>query len=448
MTLLGMAQNFLPCDRDQVMLLPPSVADWLGEGHLARFVIDTVAALDLDAFYGAYRVDGRGRPAHDPAMMVALLLYNYAVGVRSSRAIERRCVEDVACRVIAANETPDHVTISRFRARFSGQLSELFFKVLALCRQAGMVRVGTVAIDSTKLAANASQHANRTYEGLKREAQRILDEAAQTDAREDAQFGERRGDELPEELADARTRAVRVRQLLAEFEARERELKAAREEALARQEEKKARTGTSFKGRQVGSELSQEERKELYETKRNLTDPDSGIVRHRGQLIQGYNVQTAVADGQVILAARVIGVSPDHGQLEPTFEKAKSTIARLEIEDRIELVLADSGYWNTEQIRTIQHDGVRVLIPPIDRNAKREVHPEVQQMRTTLASEEGKQAYRRRAGIVEPVYAQIRHNRGITRILRRGTHAVQAEIDLIATTHNLLKLFRWPALAA
>jgi hypothetical protein len=324
----------------------------------------------------------------------------------------------------------------------------LFFKVLALCRQAGMVRVGTVAIDSTKLAANASQHANRTYEGLKREAQRILDEAAQTDAREDAQFGERRGDELPEELADARTRAVRVRQLLAEFEARERELKAAREEALARQEEKKARTGTSFKGRQVGSELSQEERKELYETKRNLTDPDSGIVRHRGQLIQGYNVQTAVADGQVILAARVIGVSPDHGQLEPTFEKAKSTIARLEIEDRIELVLADSGYWNTEQIRTIQHDGVRVLIPPIDRNAKREVHPEVQQMRTTLASEEGKQAYRRRAGIVEPVYAQIRHNRGITRILRRGTHAVQAEIDLIATTHNLLKLFRWPALAA
>jgi transposase len=442
-----MAQNFLPCDRDQVMLLPPSVSEWLGDDHLARFVIDTVAQLDLEAFYGAYRRDGRGRPAHDPAMMVALLLYNYAVGVRSSRAIERRCVEDVACRVIAANETPDHVTISRFRARFSEQLSELFFKVLALCRRAGMVRVGTVAIDSTKLAANASQDANRTYEGLKREAQRILDEAGQTDAREDQQFGDRRGDELPEELADARTRAARVRELLEEFEARERELKAKREQALARQEEKKARTGTSFKGRQVGSELSQEERKELYETKRNLTDPDSGVVRHRGQLIQGYNVHTAVADGQVILATQVIGVSPDHGQLEPTFEKAERMVARLEIEDRIELVLADSGYWNTEQIRTIQQSGVRVLIPPIDRNAKRGVHPEVEQMRDALASEEGKQVYRRRAGIVEPVYAQIRHNRGITRILRRGKHAVQAEIDLIATTHNLLKLFRWPALA-
>lgn len=442
-----MAQNFLSCDRDQAMLLPPSVSEWLPEGHLARFVLDTVEQLDLDAFYGAYRQDGRGRPAHDPAMMVALLLYNYAVGVRSSRAIERRCVEDVACRVIAANETPDHVTISRFRARFGVALSELFFKVLALCRQAGMVRVGTVAIDSTKLAANASPAANRTYEGLKREAQRILDEAARTDAREDALFGDRRGDELPEELADARTRAARVRQLLDEFEARERELKAERERALARQAEKKARTGTSFRGGQVGSELRQEERKELYETKRNLTDPDSGIVRHRGQLIQGYNVQTAVAEGQVILATRVIGVSPDHGQLEPTFEKARNAIARLGVQDRIEAVLADSGYWNTEQIRTIQHAGVRVLVPPIDRNAKRGVHPEVEQMRAELATEEGKQAYRRRAGIVEPVYAQIRHNRGITRILRRGKDAVQSEIDLIATTHNLLKLFRWPALA-
>ena len=442
-----MAQNFLSCDRDQAMLLPPSVSEWLPEGHLARFVLDTVEQLDLDVFYGAYRLDGRGRPAHDPAMMVALLLYNYAVGVRSSRAIERRCVEDVACRVIAANETPDHVTISRFRARFGVALSELFFKVLALCRQAGMVRVGTVAIDSTKLAANASPAANRTYEGLKREAQRILDEAAQTDAREDALFGDRRGDELPEELAVARTRAARVRQLLDEFEARERELKAERERALARQAEKKARTGKSFRGGQVGRELRQEERKELYETKRNLTDPDSGIVRHRGQLIQGYSVQTAVAEGQVILATGVIGVSPDHGQLEPTFEKAKNTIARLGIEDRIEVVLADSGYWNTEQIRTIQHAGVRVLVPPIDRNAKRAVHPEVQQMRAELATEEGKQAYRRRAGIVEPVYAQIRHNRGITRILRRGKDAVQSEIDLIATTHNLLKLFRWPALA-
>jgi transposase len=443
-----MAQNFLPCDRDQVMLLPPSLSELVPDGHLARFVIEVVDQLDLAPFYCAYRVDGRGRPAHDPAMMVALLLYCYAVGVLSSRAIERRCVEDMACRMIAANQSPDHVTISRFRARFSEELSELFFKVLALCRQAGMVRVATVAIDSTKLAANASPGANRTYEGLRREAERILDKAGEIDAREDALFGDRRGDELPEELADPRSRAERVRQLLGEFEARERELKAAREKALARQEEKKARTGTSFKGGQVGRELRQEERKELYETKRNLTDPDSGIVRHRGQLIQGYSVQTAVADGQVILATRVIGVSPDHGQLEPTFEQAKRTIARLGVQDRVEVVLADSGYWNTEQIRTIQQGRVRVLVPPIERNAKRGVHPEVQQMRSELGSEEGRQAYRRRAGIVEPVYAQIRHNRGITRVLRRGKDAVQAEIDLIATTHNLLKLFRRPVLAS
>jgi len=429
------------------MLLPPSVSEWLPDGHLARFVIDTVEQLELEAFYGAYRRDGRGRPAHDPAMMVALLLYNYAVGVRSSRAIERRCIEDVACRVIAANETPDHVTISRFRARFAGELSELFFKVLALCRRAGMVRVGAVAIDSTKLAASASLGANRTYEGLKREAQRILDEAAQTDAREDQQFGDRRGDELPEELADSRTRTKRVRQLLSECEARERELKARRENAVAKQAEKKARTGKGFRGRQTESELSKRERKELYETKRNLTDPDSGIVHHRGQLIQGYNVQTAVGEGQVILATRVSGDSPDHGQLAPTLEQAKDTLGRLGIEEPVKAVLADSGYWNSEQIRTIQAGGVRVLIPPIDREAKspQAVLPEVRQMRDVLATDEGKQAYKRRAAIAEPVYAHIRHNRGITRLLRRGRNAVQAEVDLIATTHNLLKLFRWPS---
>ena len=146
-----MGQNFLSCDREQVMLLPPSVADWLPEGHLARFVIEVVGQLDLGAIYGYYRADGHGRPAHDPGMMVALVLYNYAVGVRSSRAIERRCAEDVACRVITANRAPDHATIARFRVRHERELSELFFQVLALCRDAGMVRVGTVAVDSTKL---------------------------------------------------------------------------------------------------------------------------------------------------------------------------------------------------------------------------------------------------------------------------------------------------------
>jgi transposase len=165
-----MGQNFLSCDRGQAMLLPASVADWLPEGHLARFVVEVVERLDLAAFYAAYRADGSGRPAHDPAMMVALVLYNYAVGVRSSRAVERRCVEDVACRFVAANRAPDHVTINRFRARHQDALSGLFAEVLALCARAGMVRVGTVAVDASKMAADASLGANRTYAGLQAEA--------------------------------------------------------------------------------------------------------------------------------------------------------------------------------------------------------------------------------------------------------------------------------------
>src|SRR5215212_3305864 len=188
-----MAQNFIACDRDQELLLPPSLREWLPEGHLAWFVIDAVAQLDLSAFCVAYRVDG-----HDPAMMVALLLYAYAVGERSSRRIERRCVEDVATRVICANQAPDHTTIARFRQRHEEALAGRFGEVLALCAEAGLVSVGLSAIDGTKVHANASQHANRDYEQL---ACEILEEADAVDAAEDEQFGDARGDELPPELA-------------------------------------------------------------------------------------------------------------------------------------------------------------------------------------------------------------------------------------------------------
>src|ERR687893_1003440 len=193
-----MAQNFIACDRDQELLLPPSLREWLPEGHLAWFVIDAVAQLNLSAFYGAYRADGHGRAAHDPAMMVALLLYGYALGERSSRRLERRCVEDVATRVICANQAPDHATIARFRQRHETALAELFGEVLALCAQAGLVRAGVIAVDGTKIAANAAPQATRDYEQIARE---ILAEADAVDAEEDERFGEAHGDELPSELA-------------------------------------------------------------------------------------------------------------------------------------------------------------------------------------------------------------------------------------------------------
>jgi transposase len=195
-----MAQNFLGCDREQGMLLPPSVREWLAEDHFAWFVLAAVEEMELAVFYAAYRVDGHGRAAHDPSMMVALLLYAYARGQRSSRGIERGYIEDVAYRVIAANRVPDHCTIARFRQRHQDALAGLFGEILGLCARAGLVHIEVVAVDGTKVHANASQHANRDYEELPRE---ILEEAAETDRLEDEKYGEKRGDELPPELSTA-----------------------------------------------------------------------------------------------------------------------------------------------------------------------------------------------------------------------------------------------------
>jgi len=447
---LVMAQNFLSCDRDQVLLLPPDLSEWLPAGHLARFVIETVEQLDLSAVYGYYRRDGHGRPAHDPAMMVALVLYCYAVGVTSSRAIERRCVDDVACRVITASGRPDHATIARFLIRHRDVLSGLFFEVLSLCQRAGMVRVGAVAVDSTKLAANASARENRTYEGLREEARRIIEEAIETDRREDELYGDKRGDELPDELADPRTRKARIKELLEQARAERERAQTQRAQLLAGQAEHRARTGKRPRGRPAKPEGGHRERL-LQSKKYNLTDPDSRVVRHRGMLMQGYNVQTAVGEEQIILAARVTDTAVDQGQLSPTVQQADANLARLGVQEPIEEVLADSGYWNIGQIIELKARHQRVLVPPSNtKQASRpeRMHPAAQEMHATLDTLEGKASYRRRQQIVEPVFAHIKHIRGITRVLRRGKQAVQAEIDLIATTHNLLKLHQHTLTAA
>jgi transposase len=202
-----MAQNFLSCDREQALLMPPSLREWLGPDELAWCVLDVVAEMDLTAIYGDYRADGHGRAAFDPGMMVALLLYAYAIGERSSRAIERRYHVDIAFRVITANQVADHATIARFRARHERALAELFGQVLGLCARAGLVSLGVVALDSTKVAANASSMSNRTYEQI---AAELLAEADAVDQAEDQQFGQARGDELPKEMADPVSRRARA----------------------------------------------------------------------------------------------------------------------------------------------------------------------------------------------------------------------------------------------
>ena len=425
--------------------MPPSVREWLPAGHLAWYLLEVVERLELDGFYGVYRADGSGRAAHDPQMMVALLLYAYAVGERSSRQIERRCVEDVAFRVIAANRAPDHTTIARFRQAHAERLAELFVQVLALCAKAGMVKVGTVAVDGTKLAANAGISANRSYEKIRAEVERMLAEAAAVDAAEDERFGDTRGDELPGELADPVTRRERLERAQRELEAEQAARVAAHQAMLARRAEYTARTGRKAKGRQPGDGPGPQP---PADAKRNITDPDSRIMHSRGGHVQAYNAQALVGEGRIIIAADVTMSPNDSNQLVPMLDAARANLQAIEHDEKIKCVLADGGYWNHDDITKVRHSKTTVVIPTRDPHNKRRKQrprqgPEADRINKILATAAGKRLYRRRAELVEPVFAHTKHTRQITRFSRRGHTAARHEWRLIAATHNLLKLFRY-----
>ena len=459
-----MPQNFLACDREQELLLPPSLREWLPEDHLAWFVVDAVAQMDLAAFYGAYRADGHGRAAHDPAMMVTLLLYAYAIGERSSRRIERRCVEDVATRVICANQRPDHTTIARFRQRHESALAGLFGDVLALCAEAGLVQVGVVAIDGTKVHANASQHATRSYEEIARE---ILAEADAVDAQEDEQFGDRRGDELPPELASVQGRRGWLREAKRRLD--ERRAKEARpiprsrpdrlKEAKRRLDEEhevECRANADYEayrargrmkdGRRFGRPPDPYRPPDTPAGKINVSDPDSRNVKTSRGWVQGYNAQAVVTAEQIIIAAEVTVDSPDFGHLEPMVEATQQELAAAGIQDAPEVVLADAGYWHTAQMQTITGAGTAVLIPP-DAGKRKGARPGWDGglyafMRRVLASDRGGELYAKRQGMIEPVFAHTKFNRRIDRFQRRGRSASRSEWRLITATHNLLKLHK------
>ena len=366
-----MPQNFIACDREQELLLPPNVRDWLPEDHLAWFVLATAEEMDLSAFYGAYRGDGHGRAAHEPAMMVALLLYAYCRGQRSSRVIERECVEDVAYRVIAANQRPDHTTIARFRQRHEDALAGLFGEVLCLCSEAGLVGVSVIAVDGTKVHANASQHSNRDYEQIARE---ILAEAAETDRLEDEQFGEKRGDELPPELSteqgrrgwlrDARRRleaerAANPKPVPRSRPARLKESKRRLEEELWAEcqandayEAYRAR-GVMRDGRRFGAPPTPYEPPVTPSGKVNVTDPDSRNVKTRRGYMQGYNAQAVTNERQIVIAAEITNDSPDFGHLEPMISAAQQELEAAGVTDEPEVVVADAGYWHQAQMESI-----------------------------------------------------------------------------------------------
>jgi transposase len=444
-----MAQNFLACDREQAYLMPPSLRDWLPADELAWCVLDAVAEMDLSAVYAEYRADGHGRAAHDPAMMVALLLYAYAVGERSSRGIERRCRVDVGFRVIAANQAPDHATIARFRVRHQVALAGLFGQVLGLCGRAGMVSLGVIALDSTKVAANASGLANRTYAQI---AAEILAEADAVDAAEDALFGQARGDELPAELADPVSRRARLREAKRQIDAEQQAAQRAHREQLQERAEREAALGRKLGGRKPKAPPEQVD----PETRMNVTDLDSRSVRTPRGFIQGYNAHAVATADQIIIAADVMVGGTDQGQLEPMLRATAAELKAAGIEIDIDIALADAGYWSQEQIQSLWADGIQALVPPdgqADSNGKgnpRRAGGIYDYMRRVLASEHGKTLYRQRGRTIEPIFGQTKHNRRADRFQRRGRAACRAEWRLITATHNLLKYWRtaWAPAAA
>jgi transposase len=426
-----MAKTFRPYEPDQMLLMPPSLADWVPEDHLARFVRDVVEDLDLTAIERTY-AEERGYPPYHPRMMVGVLLYAYATGTYSSRKIARRLVEDVAMRFLAAGNQPDFRTLSDFRKRHSAALAALFTQVLRLCRRAGLVKLGQVAIDGTRLKANASKHKAMSYGRmveqeavLQAEIAELLRRAEQADRDEDARYGpDRRGDELPAELARRESRLQKIREAKAalEAEAREQAQRAGKDPTPAIPPPK---------------------------AQRNFTDPESKIQKTSDGFIQGYNAQAAV-DGhaQVIVAQTVTPRAADVSHLTPLV----TTIGRT-LHQRPRQVLADAGYCSEENLRALEDKGVDAYIA-----TSRQKHTDWQapaprgrppgnltrreRMARKLRTLAGRAVYACRKAIVEPVFGQIKHARGFRQFLRRGVMAVQQEWALICTVHNLLKLHR------
>ena len=449
-----MAYNLLKLNREQGYLVPPSLREWLAEGDLVWFILNTVEQMDLREFYAACRNDGWGAAAYDPAMMVGVLLYGYCQGIRSSRKIARALERDVGFRIIAANQQPDFRTICRFRSQHEDALERLFVQVLRLCREAGLVKLGVVALDGAKVAANASLAANRSYQAIEEEVRGMLAEAKQVDAEEDALFGpEKRGDELPEGLGRRVELLKRLKEAKVRLEKEAEEAARAVQEHLERRRAEEAASGKKKRG----PKPKVVEPTPAQEAKANPSDPDSQIMKTRQGYVQGYNVQAIVSQDQIIVATGVTQEANDVQQLKPMLETMESSLEAADIEDRPRAVLADTGYWSEANVMSCTcPEGPELLIATTkDWKQRKALHERGcprgripkglsprERMERKLLTQRGRLMYRLRGITVEPVLGQVKEGQGCRRFMRRGLHAVQSEWSLIGTTHNLLKLWR------
>lgn len=445
-----MKKTFRAYDMNQQLLLPPDLRQWLRDDHLALYVSDVVEALDLSAFINSYEEgDLRGRPPYHPALMVKLLVYGYCIGRLSSRKLEQATYDDVAFRVLCCDQHPDHDSIAAFRKRHLAALGQLFVQVLQLCQRAGLVKLGHVAIDSTKIKANAAKSESLRYSSLdasahalEKEVVRLLTEAQRIDAEEDTVYGAgRRGDELPDELRRRETRVAKIRQLKV---AMEREA----QEAAAQEQEQKASGEPRNYRRRRWSRNEQGEVVPKDKTRRNLTDPESRLMMDlsTNSYQQAYSTQIAVdAQAQIIIATCVTSAPNDQEQLIPTVLEVKKNMGQLPAR-----VSADAGYFSSAVVTAEVLRDIDLYVPPNEPEPSS--IPEAAGVRARmwqkLMSSPGRELYNRRSTIVEPVFAYIKHVRRFRQFSLRGLAAVQGEWLLICLTHNLLKLFRavrpWP----
>jgi transposase len=497
-------KSFRPWQPEQTTLLPPSPREWLADDHQVYFLLDLVDELDLSqVLIPAQSKDPRGEKGFDPRMMTLLLLYAYCVGIVSSRKIERACYEDLAFRVLTGNQQPDHSRISEFRRRNLDALKDLFVQILRLCQKAGMVSLGHVALDGTKVQANASKRKAMSHERmlraekeLQKEINALIRKAEILDAQEDRRYGKGKlGSELPDELRRRQDRLARIRQARKEMEAetaaaaarqRQEHAEEAQAEAasardadapadeqteLTRKAETAAAKAKAAREKAIeAAEAADLEPPDLQplacdamprrglarkadgtptrKTQRNFTDPDSHLMQSGGSYLQGYNCQLAVdSDHQVIVAIGISNQPPDVEHLEPMLQRIAATAGA-----RPEVMTLDAGYWSEENAKICADQGIDAYIatgrlphgqpPPPQRGPLPNDADDRTRMARKLRSKKGSRIYAQRKAIVEPVNGQIKEGRGLRRFLLRGLEKVDGEWHLIAATHNLLKLFR------
>ena len=448
-----MSKSYRPYNPDQEYLMPPSMREWLSEGHLAYFISDTIDAMDLSEIEQVYEREERGYPPYHPRMMTKVLVYAYCTGVFSSRKIARKLEEDVAFRVLAAENRPDFRTVSDFRKRHIKALSAIFKKVLVLCKRAGMVRLGHVALDGTKQKANASKHKAMSYGRMKEESARLESEIGQLlawadriDEEEDVKFGrDCRGDELPEELRFREGRLAKIKEAMASLEA-----EARAEESRAGVTCERECVPDAPKSRKRGRPPKRLVGAPDEKAQRNFTDPQSRIMMSAEKsFIQGYNAQAAVdSECQVVVAAMVTNQASDAVHVEAMVERIEDNTG--ELPDEMSL---DAGYYSDANVERLEAKKIDVYMPPcrLKHREYRDAKPEPvtdesttrERMKSKVLTDEGRARYGLRKETVEPVFGQIKRCMGFRQFSMRGQEACEAEWSLVCAAHNLLKLFRY-----